>query len=365
MIEETLSSILMDRGFRRINSNAEGIYLYYQIKNEEAYIISIIHTPNGDEFTQAQYRHILNQIKNSFLRYETQKVHLLSLIFTSNPEMAKQLVYEGEDNHWIVQLRTNQLIIYETQAADFLGLRSEIEKLLVEEHFYDHQRNMDEYLTQKQATGWSPLRAEKEIRTRWITPVNTIIVAINVLIFILTQLTSFFGVHGITAKGALTWVLVKENGEYYRILSSMFLHSDWSHLINNMLVLLFVGDNLERAAGKLRYLIIYLGAGVIAGITSISYNMVKNNIVYSIGASGAIFGIVGAMLYILIANKGRLEDISSRQILLFVIFSLYGGISNVSIDLAAHIGGFIAGLLLALIFYRRPNAVRETPNTNE
>jgi len=292
MIEETLSSKLMDMGFRRINSNAEGIYLFYQLTNEEANVISIIHTPNGDEFTQAQYKHILNQIKNSFLRYETLKVHLLSLIFTNNPEMAKQLVYEDEESHWIIHLATNRLIIYETQAADFLGLRSEIEKLLMEEQFHVNQRNMDDYLSEQQATQWSPLRAEKEIRTRWLTPVNTGIVAVNVLVFAIMQLTHLLGVNDITPKGALSWIYVKENGEYYRILTSMFLHSDWEHLINNMLVLLFVGDNLERAAGKLRYLIIYIGSGVIAGITSISYNMVMNNIVYSIGASGAIFGIV-------------------------------------------------------------------------
>lgn len=365
MIEDTLSSKLTDLGFRRINSNAEGIYLYYQLKNEEAYIISIIHTPNGDEFTQVQYKHILNQMKKSFLRYETLRVHLLSLIFTNNPEIAKQLVYEDEDNHWIIHLETKRLIIYETQVADFLGLRSEIEKLLIQDDLYNKQRNMDEYLSGQEATQRSPLRADKEIRSRWLTPVNTVIVAINVIVFILIRFTNLLGgVNDITAKGALSWIFVKEEGEYYRILTSMFMHSDWSHLVNNMLVLLFVGDNLERAAGKLRYLIIYIGSGVIAGITSISYNMVMNNIVYSIGASGAIFGIVGAMLYILITNKGRLEDISSRQILLFAIFSLYGGISNVKIDMAAHIGGFIAGLLLALIIYRRPNTAKEIPNAN-
>jgi rhomboid protease GluP len=141
----------------------------------------------------------------------------------------------------------------------------------------------------------------------------------------------------------------------------MFMHADWSHLINNMIVLLFVGDNLERAAGKFRYLFIYLSSGILAGITSISYNMWKDygdfsfeHSVFSIGASGAIFGVVGAMLYIVIVNKGRLEDISTRQIILFIVFSLYGGIANSRIDQAAHVGGFLAGLLLAAILYRRP-----------
>ena len=69
--------------------------------------------------------------------------------------------------------------------------------------------------------------------------------------------------------------------------------------------------------------------------------MIKDRWVLSVGASGAIFGIVGAMGYMLLINKGRLEDISGRQIILFTIFSLYGGIANANIDNVAHIGGFI------------------------
>jgi rhomboid protease GluP len=126
-----------------------------------------------------------------------------------------------------------------------------------------------------------------------------------------------------------------------------------------MLVLLFVGDNLERAAGKLKYLLIYFGTGIIAGITSISYNMWKDSgqigeaSSYSIGASGAIFGVVGAVLFIVMINRGRLEGISTRQMVFFVILSLYGGIANTHIDQAAHIGGFIAGIILAALLYRR------------
>jgi rhomboid protease GluP len=161
-------------------------------------------------------------------------------------------------------------------------------------------------------------------------------------------------------KGALSWYFVMKEKEYYRVLTSMFMHSDFGHLFNNMLVLLFVGDNLERAAGKYKYLFIYFGTGILAGITSISYNMWKengqyliDNTVFSIGASGAIFGVVGAMLYIVAINRGRLEDISTRQMVLFVVFSLYGGITNTQIDQAAHVGGFLAGILLAAIVYRR------------
>ena len=106
-------------------------------------------------------------------------------------------------------------------------------------------------------------------------------------------------------------------------------------------------------------MVIYFGSGIIAAISSISYNMYKGNVGFSIGASGAIFGVVGAILYILIVNKGHLEDISTRQIVLFVIFSLYGGYTSAGIDNIAHIGGFLGGLLIAVLLYRKPKNNRK------
>jgi rhomboid protease GluP len=125
-----------------------------------------------------------------------------------------------------------------------------------------------------------------------------------------------------------------------------------------MIVLLFLGDNLERAAGKWRFLAMYFGSGILAGIASMSYNMLNNIHAVSVGASGAIFGVVGAMAYIVMINKGRLENISTRQLIVFVIFSLYGGLTSQGVDNAAHIGGLVAGVFLALLLYRKQKKKR-------
>ena len=116
-------------------------------------------------------------------------------------------------------------------------------------------------------------------KVQWITLFNTLFIVINIIIYLLVHHTSILGeTDFVLHKGALSWYLIKEKGEHYRILSSMFLHSDFEHLANNMLVLFFVGDNLERAVGKIKYLIIYFGSGIIAGLSSISYNMLKRNL---------------------------------------------------------------------------------------
>lgn len=373
MIEGGISNSLSEMGYHRVDSNARGIYLYYLAKESALHIVSVIHAPNGNEITVEQYAHILEQIKEKFQSSYAHKISLLGLIMTLNPDQAKGLSTQvGQDTHWIIDLNTNRLIIYETDTNEFKDVQDRLERLLVNVQ----QARLDEqgatYYNAANSTDYNmdPRSAQDTGRggyqsTHWRThfePINTIIVGINLILFLIMHYTNFFGGEAaIFGWGSLSWYPIREGREYYRILTSMFMHADLSHLINNMFVLLFVGSNLERAAGRLKYLFIYFGSGIIAGITSISYNMWKeytlesiDRISFSVGASGAIFGTVGAILFIVIVNKGRLAQISARQMILFVVLSLYSGIVNTRIDQAAHIGGFLAGFVLALILYRRP-----------
>lgn len=184
---------------------------------------------------------------------------------------------------------------------------------------------------------------------------NTILIIINVVIFCLLELIgSTNDIDFMVGHGAMFWPLVIENRQIYRLFSYMFLHFGFSHLFNNMLVMFAIGDIVERAVGKIKYLFIYFISGILAGLASMVYNIWQENIVVSAGASGAIFGLVGAMLYIVIINKGHVEDLSSRQLALFILFSLYGGFTSQGIDNIAHIGGFIAGFILAVLLYRKP-----------
>ena len=82
-------------------------------------------------------------------------------------------------------------------------------------------------------------------------------------------------------------------------------------------------------------------------------NMFKDEYSVSGGASGAIFGVVGALLVIVIKNRGQLEDLSSRQLMFFAGFSIYHGVTSAGIDNMAHISGFLIGALLGGLLYRR------------
>lgn len=197
-------------------------------------------------------------------------------------------------------------------------------------------------------------RGYRRNRIWQMSPVNTLIIIANVLVFVVL---SFMGdttdVQFMYEHGASFWPAIIEEHQYYRLLTCTFIHFGISHLFNNMLVLAYIGDNLERALGKIKYLVVYLMAGVGSSAVSAVWSMLKDEYSVSGGASGAIFGVVGALLVIVIRNRGQLEDLSSRQLLLFAGFSIYHGVTSAGIDNMAHVSGFVIGALLGGLLYRR------------
>jgi len=156
---------------------------------------------------------------------------------------------------------------------------------------------------------------------------------------------------------ALYGPAVVQDGEYYRLLSYMFLHMGLNHLANNMILIFFLGEELEQFFGKCRFFFLYFSSGVVAGIVSIVYNILDGNVVSSVGASGAGFGLIGATVCLLLADKKQRGTAFVKRVILFAAISLYAGFSEQGIDNAAHVGGFLAGAavtaLLILIRRRR------------
>ncbi|MDD7403224.1 MAG: rhomboid family intramembrane serine protease [Butyribacter sp.] len=184
-------------------------------------------------------------------------------------------------------------------------------------------------------------------RTVTFIPRFTIaVILLNLLIFLFTDLFGFAYQEEIVDWGALEWYSVLKQGEWYRIFTSMFLHSDMEHIGNNMFILACMGYYLEREIGSVRCGILYFGSGILAGCTSMVYNMVQNSFVVSIGASGAIFGTIGALLYIVLFFKQKEFQYSIQQVAFLVFLSLYSGFVNQEVDNAAHVGGFIAGFFI-------------------
>ena len=176
---------------------------------------------------------------------------------------------------------------------------------------------------------------------------NLIMIAANVLIFVLVAITGGSNDMENMIRWGAAYTPLIQAGETYRLFTSMFLHFGISHLFNNMLLLLFVGDYLEKAVGKPVYLAVYVLGGLVGNVCSCRYEISEGRAVVSAGASGAIFAVLGAIVILLILN--RLEDLSLRRVCLMVVLTLLVGFQSSNVDNYAHIGGFIGGMAVMLI----------------
>jgi membrane associated rhomboid family serine protease len=170
------------------------------------------------------------------------------------------------------------------------------------------------------------------------TPIVVTIIAINVVVFVLER----FGTDAAVVNRYAMWpAAVHVEGQYYRAFTAMWLHANFLHIFFNMLALLIVGPAVEVLLGRLRFLALYLLAGI--GGSVCSYLLSQPNAA-GVGASGAIMGVMGA--YVVLAGRRHLPmaPVVGLLVLNFVI-----GFSG-NIDWRAHLGGLVTGALLALVY---------------
>jgi rhomboid protease GluP len=147
-----------------------------------------------------------------------------------------------------------------------------------------------------------------------------------------------------------------QRGEWWRLVSATFLHSGMLHLLMNMIGLWVMGVKVERIFGHKLFLLIYLGSGLLGSAFSLHFSAQK---VVSVGASGAIFGVAGALLVAVWQHKNDLPKLFGKQTIsgmgMFILYSLTQGLNARGIDNAAHLGGLFAGIALAFILPKRFN----------
>jgi len=169
-------------------------------------------------------------------------------------------------------------------------------------------------------------------------------------------------------KYGLVPALIVNGKNLHALLTSMFLHGSIIHLILNMLVLLFVGDDCERSIGSARFLAFYLISGIFAGLFHSYLNI--GSYVPTIGASGAIFGVLAAYAVLfpfrrVIAFFGFIPIPLPAIVFVFLLvfmettYAVSGGLPYVAHT--AHLGGFISGVFLALLFGPKKGAEEESP----
>ncbi len=187
-------------------------------------------------------------------------------------------------------------------------------------------------------------------------PVTVALLATNVLIFV-AMLVQGASLWHTSTEIPLAWGAnfgpATQDGQWWRLVSAMFLHFGLLHLVLNMWALWDVGRLLEQVFGRWRFLLLYLGCGVIGNLLSL---VMQGNRAVSGGASGAIFGLYGALVLFLWRERAQVDRGEFRWMFgaatIFIMFALVMGQIVTGIDNSAHIGGLISGALLGVALSR-------------
>ena len=181
------------------------------------------------------------------------------------------------------------------------------------------------------------------------------IIVVNIIVFVILEiLGSSLDTGFMLNCGAMYPENIKA-GEYYRFLTSTFLHFGFLHIVNNMFVLGASGVILEEALGHVKFLSLYILSGIGAGILSYAMMIKSDDYAVSAGASGAIFGIVAGLLWVVIKHNGKYKTLTGRGVLFMIVLIVYLGVTTEGTDNWGHIGGLITGFLLCVILYRKPS----------
>lgn len=171
--------------------------------------------------------------------------------------------------------------------------------------------------------------------------VSGALVAVNTAVFILCTFTG----SRLYVLGNLNVADVLVNREYGRVVWAMFLHSDVPHIFNNMLILFFMGAMIEKEIGHVRFALLYFLSGIGGNLISLYVRAVNYDMSASIGASGAVFGMDGVLLAMVLLWGRKMPTVTPARVMAMILLSLYNGFSGENIDNAAHVGGLAAGFL--------------------
>lgn len=316
-------SFLLARGYQIVRESSNIV----MARETEDVVYLVLVTEYNNKIPISFYLQAASGIRISYAQAVGKRIEFLNICYTPDGMFDEEMTLAKQlDGIWFVAEDTGIVYVFENQPVDF-------------DHIYQ------DFETESRRV---------ENRIRFIPYANWMFVAINIGFYILVyHVLNVSQAQRALSDFGLEWSRVLQNGEWYRLLTCMFLHADAAHIYGNMLLLFFVGGYMEEAVGHLQYTLLYISTGIAASIGSMLYHYMIMESVVCIGASGAIMGVLGAMTGMLLIYRGRSKRITLRRLLIFLGLTLAQGAMAPQVDNAAHLCGFLAGFLFAVLSYYR------------
>ncbi len=342
-----LAAYMLKTGFAVLPSNLSEFFIFIKREYSFVNVIQVMEIPKDSNFTREAFVSVRDTAKQLLEEKGLKDMHVLSLLLCEDYVLASDACADDRFS-WVVDTTNHRLYIDETKAEDYYGLRKSLETFLeTPDAFGSIEVGEDGFVrisgVEQEAEGEAPTET-KVVEKYHVPPMVVFLMGLNVLVFIIC---TFMG-NQLYLFGELSPTEVFLHGEWYRLMTSLFLHVDISHIFSNLLMFYLLGELLEREVGKAGLLFLYLGSGVAGGLCSLACSYRTGNTVSSVGASGAIFGIIGALLWLVIIRRGKVAYLTTGKILLLIAFIMYIGFISAGVDNAAHVGGLLSGFILAI-----------------
>lgn len=333
---QSLVNLLLEAGYQKYMSQIGPVYVLEQERERQIIFLTYHKNQTKEPVRLEEYQHPLLEIRDTIFPEQETKL-LCILIVDDGHLMEEQLAGDYAFSVWVQDEITGKLYINEASEKEFSYLYH-----FVSQKGEEARKIMETQETKSQKSQWEELKV-------YLTPVNMGLIAVNIICF------GAYLVFGdeLLEKGVSIWSDIMINGQYYRLFTCMFLHFDWEHLFSNMLVLFLTGSFAERYLGSGRYLLVYLGSGLIGNMISFYFEIGSTELIWSAGASGAIYGVLGMLAVILIRTKGKLQGIEGPGLMILIAGSIFHSYQAAGVDNWSHLGGLAAGILFGLLMRKK------------
>lgn len=315
-----------------LNNSYQGIISPWVLIKQEGNGVSKGIIFCNDEYENADDYWIKPYLKDYI---NTDDLNIVKIIFTENEEIANVKIQDIIQGQFMNNLHMQGYIFLDTNVDKVLYYTSGNEELVSIIAYYLNERNMKENNVHR--------KSDRAILTY-------ILIGINIFMYIVTALLSGniidSNINVLVFLGAKVNPLI-QRGEYYRLLTCTFLHGGIIHLGLNMYALYTLGPTIENIYGRWRYILVYIISGIASSI--LSY-LLSDSI--SIGASGAIFGLLGAYLIIAFKLKHQVGKNFVSNIISVIFVNLIIGFSVANVDNFGHIGGLIGGIIVSALVWK-------------